>query len=820
MIERTLAHYRIVEKIGAGGMGEVYRARDERLERDVAVKVLPTGTLADEAARKRFRKEALALAKLSHPNIGHVYDFDTQDGVDFIAMEHIEGVTLSETLKSGPLREKEIAQLGAQMAEGLGAAHKENLIHRDIKPGNLRVTPEGRVKILDFGIAKLLEPVSPTAPTESFTETHALAGTLPYMAPEQLREGTADHRSDLYSLGVVLYEMATGKRPFEQRLSTALAADIQTKTPPSPRYHNPDIPSRLEDIILKCLEKDPAHRYQSAQDLLADFRRLGAAPVATLPARFVVRTEGVSIVKQGRSLVIDVKDKKGPVHVTVPLWVVIGALALAVLLVLILVMNVGGWRERLLGGSISPRPIESVAILPLDNLMNDSEQDYFVDGMTEAVITELSRIGALKVISRTSVMRYKGTDKSLPEIAADLGVDAIVEGSVLRSGDRVRITAQLIRAATDEHLWANKFDRNLGDILALQSDVAQAIAREIKIAVTPEEENRLARTRPVNPEAHEAYLKGRYFWNKKTEEALKTSLEYFERAIEKDSNYAAAYAGLADSYLHLAHFSGFPPQEAMAKAEAATLKALEIDLKLAEAHASLGHLRMHKWDWSGSEKEFKRAVELNPNYATVHYWYAALLSQIGRHPEAVAEINRALELDPLSLMINTTAGVGRYRARQYDLAIEQFQRTLAMDPNFVPARQDLGLVYVQKGFYDEAIAELREARELPGAGARGAAFLAYAYAVGGKTRQAFEILDELKEVSRQGRPPSYEIAAVHAALGQKDQAFAWLENAYVERDSWLVFLKVEPMFDPLRGDARFQDLLRRMNFPETSPRVQ
>ncbi|MFQ5694366.1 MAG: protein kinase [Terriglobia bacterium] len=825
MIGKTLSHYRIVEKIGAGGMGEVYRAHDERLDRDVAIKVLPAGTLTDETARKRFRKEALALAKLNHPNIETVHDFDTQDGVDFLVMEHIPGVTLSEKLATGPLPEKEIAHLGAQMAEGLAAAHKENIIHRDIKPGNLGVTPDGRVKILDFGIAKLLRPVSATATTESFTETHAMAGTLPYMAPEQLREGTADHRSDLYSLGVVLYEMATGQRPFQQKLSTALAADIQTKPPPAPRRHNATISARLEDLILKCLEKDPGLRYQSAAELVADLKRferdLGLSHVSGPPTPAsdegtLVQTGNVKIARRGDSMVIDVVEGKEAIHLAIPaksMKTTLGVVVVALMLVGAVLMERAGWFDGKPDLSATPA-ISSLAVLPLENLMGDSEQDYFVDGMAEALIADLAQIGSLKVISRTSAMRYKESDKSLPEIAQELGVDGLIEGSVLRAGDQVRITVQLIHGATDEHLWAESYERDLRDVLALQGEVAQAIAEEIKIAVTPEEEARLASARPVNPEAHEAYLKGRYFWNKRTEEALKTSLEYFARAIEKDSDYAAAYAGLADSYLHLAHYSGLPPQEAMAKAEAATLKALDIDLKLAEAHASLGHLRMHEWNWSVSEKELKRAVELNPNYAIVHYWYAALLSQMGRHPEAVAESDRAVELDPLSLMINTTAGAARYWARRYDPAIEQFQRTLALDPNFVPARQDLGLAYAQKGLYDEAVAELKEARNLPGAGARGAALLAYAYAVGGETRQAVEILDELKEVSKQGRLPSYEIAAVHAALGQKEQAFAWLEKAYGERDSWLVFVKVEPMFDPLRGDPRFQALLRRMNFPE------
>ncbi len=790
MIGKTLSHFRIVEKIGAGGMGEVYRARDERLERDVALKVLPTGTLADEAARKRFRKEALALSKLNHPNIATVFDFDTQDGTDFLVMELVEGVTLSDKLAVGPLGEKEITRLGAQLAEGLAAAHERRVVHRDLKPANLRVTPDGRLKILDFGLAKLVrsDVASATATTESFTETQAAAGTLPYMAPEQVRAENVDARSDFYAAGAVLYEMATGQRAFPETQAGRLMDAILNRAPQPPSGLNRRVSPGLEGIILKALEKEPENRYQSAKEIGVDLRRLGApgSAAAVLSARRPATRQRM-------------------------VWA--AGVALVALLAVLVGLNVGGLRDRLLGGVVLGQ-ITSIAVLPLENLMGDPEQDYFVAGMHEALITELSKIGALTVISRTSAMRYRSTDKSVPEIARELGVDAVVEGSVLRAGNTVRITAQLIEAATDRHPWADNFDRELRDVLALHSDVARAIAREIQVALTPEEETRLADARPVNPEAYEAYLKGRYFWNKKTEPDLETGLEYFERAIEKDSNYAAAYAGLADSYLHLAHYGGLPPQEAIANAEAATLKALDIDPKLAEAHASMGHLRMHEWNWSDSEKEFKRAVGLNPNYAITHYWYAALLSQMGRRPEARAEIRRALELDPLSPMISWSAGAGHYRARQYDLAIEQFRRTLAMHPEFPPAHQYLGLAYVQKGLYDEAVAELKEARKLPGADARGAAFLAYAYAVAGKTRQALEILDELNEMPGQRRLPSYEIAAVHAALGQKDQAFAWLEKAYGERDNWLVNVKVEPMFDPLRSDPRFQDLLRRMNFPE------
>ncbi len=792
MIGKTLSHYRIVEKIGAGGMGEVYRARDERLERDVALKVLPTGTLADEATRKRFRKEALALSKLNHPNIATVFDFDTQDGVDFLVMELVEGVTLSDKLAVGPLREKEITRLGAQMAEGLAAAHERRVVHRDLKPANLRVTPDGRLKILDFGLAKLVRPdvASATATTESFTETQAAAGTLPYMAPEQLRGEAVDGRTDIHALGAVLYEMATGQRAFPDRQPAQLTAAILQLPVSSPRTLNRRVSVELERVVLKCLEKEPENRYQSAKEIAVDLRRLGTpgSAAAVLSARRPATR---------RRMVLAV------------------GVSLVALLAVLVGLNVGGLRERLLGGA-APGQITSIAVLPLENLSGDPEQDYFVDGMTEALIAELAQIGALKVISRTSAMRYKHTDKSLPEIARELNVDAVVEGSVLHVGDRVRVTAQLIHAATDKHLWADTYDREFRDILALHSEVARAIAREIKVAVTPEEAARLASSRPVKPEAYEAYLKGRYHWNKRTGEGIKTGLKYFQHALEIDPGYALAYVGLADSYGLLPYYAGFRPEEAHPKGKAAARKALELDHTLAEAYASLGWVKyVFDLDWSGAEREFKHAIELKPSYATAHHWYAWYLAEAGRPDEAIAQFQRAQELDPLSLIISSAIGWQYYTVRKYDQAIAQLQKTLEMDPDFPRGHWFLGQAYVQKAMFEEAITEFQKAIAITGGKPEHIAALGHAYAASGKRHEAEKLLDELKELSKQKYIPSYALAVIHVGLGEKEQAFAWLEKAYEEHDPFLViFVRPDPAFDPLRADPRFQSLLRRMKFPE------
>jgi TolB-like protein/DNA-binding winged helix-turn-helix (wHTH) protein/Tfp pilus assembly protein PilF len=494
----------------------------------------------------------------------------------------------------------------------------------------------------------------------------------------------------------------------------------------------------------------------------------------------------------------------------------LAALGLLALVAVLVGLNVGGLRERLLGRA-APGQITSIAVLPLANLSGDPEQDYFVDGMTETLITELSKIRALTVISRQSVMQFKGTDKPLPEIARELNVDAVVQGSALHIGERVRITVQLIEAASDRNLWAENYDRELRDILALHSDVARAIASEIRIMLTPEEEARLARTRPVNPEAYEAYLKGRYFWNKRTEEGFKKAIGHFERAIASDPTYALAYSGVADSYILLggADYGALPPHEAIPKARSAALKALGIDSTIAEAHASMGGIKeQFEWDWNGSEREYKRALELNPSYATAHHWYAFLLMQVGQLEEALAEMKRAKELDPLSLIINADLGWAFYLARQYDDAISQLRSTLELDSKFVRARFLLGRVYTAEGMYEKAIPEFQKAVDLSGNSPVYVAGLGYGYAAAGKKSKAIELLNELAERAKQEYVAPYDVALVYVGLDQVDQAFIWLEKAYEVHSDFKDELKLVPILDPLRDDPRFQDLLRRMNFPE------
>jgi serine/threonine-protein kinase len=787
MIGQTLGHYRILEKVGAGGMGVVYRARDEQLERDVALKVLPSGTLDNEASRRNFRKEALALAKLNHPNIETVYEFATQDGMDFLVMEFVPGKTLADKLLNGVLPEKEVVALGMQIAAALGEAHERGIVHRDLKPRNIAITAKGQAKVLDFGLAKLLRPAS-VASTDTITDTQAIVGTLPYMSPEQLQGEAVDARSDIFTIGAVLYEMATNCRAFGERLPSRLVDTILHETPVTPRALNRRISAGLERIILKCLDKDPEQRYQSAKELLVDLRRLGE-PVSA-------RTNSPASIPKGRT-----KAARSAAYF------ITGLLGLTAI---VLGLNVGGWRTRLVGWT-SPPKIGSLAVLPLENLSHDPEQEYFADGMTEALITDIAKIGTLRVISRTSVMRYKGTKKPLSQIARELNVDAIVEGSVQHSGDKVRIDAQLIDARKDRNLWTESYQSDLSDVLTLQGNVARAVAGEVRAQLTPQESASISKSQTVNPRAYESYLQGRYFWNKRTAADLNAAIKSFNGAIALDPTYARAYAGLADSYATLGNNRLLPPDEAFPKAEAAAEKALSLDEDLAEAHASLAFAHWnYDFDWNVVDREYKRAIELNPGYATAYHWYSGYLSGMGRHSEAIAAVKKARELDPLSPRINANVGFILYFARQYDAAIEELQKTLQMDTTSNAPYLYLGMAYLQEGKSQEAIVALEKNSRISDTPAADSLDLAYGYAVARQRQDSLKLLHQVMAEPNKTYMPALWVARVYTALGEKEEALTWLRKAYDERSPQLPFLNVDPRWDPLRSEPRFQDLLRRM----------
>jgi serine/threonine-protein kinase len=786
MIGQTLGHYRILEKVGSGGMGVVYRARDEQLERDVALKVLPSGTLSNDASRRHFRKEALALAKLNHPNIETVYEFDTQDGMDFLVMEYVPGKTLADRLIGGALPEKEVIALGMQIAAALAEAHEHGIVHRDLKPANIALTEKGQAKVLDFGLAKLLRPRDETT-ADTLSSTHGAAGTLPYMSPEQLRGEQVDARSDIYTIGAVLYEMATYRRAFGEPLASRLIDSVLHQAPVPPRALNPRISPELERIILKCLDKNPEQRYQSAKELLVDLRRLEQS----ISGELVTPAPPPKRWSRGAKLAA------------------YGVVALVALAAMLTAIYAGGWRDRLLVRPRSPQ-IRSLAVLPFANLSGDADQDYFADGMTEALITDLGQIQALRVISRTSVMQFKGTRRPLADIARELNVDAIVEGSVSRSEGLALVTARLVYGPTDEQVWSKSYQRDPQNVLIMQGEVAGAIVGEIKVKLTGQEQARLASAHSINPAAHEAYLKGNYLrWG--TLEQRQRSKEYFEEAIGIDPNYAPAYAGLANYYV--SNF-GLHPRDAMPQARQYAQKALDLDLALADAHVVLGAVYFFgDRDWAGADREFKRAIELNPGDSEAHRTYSYYLSALGRQREAQAEARRAQDLDPLYILTQFTAGWVFYFARQYDKAAEQCQKALELDPNSAGAYDCLGMSYLARGMNDQAIAACQQAVRLSENAPSKTVGLGEAYAAAGRKPEAQELLGQLRERSTQTYVSPVFLARLYLASGEREQALARLTEAYEGRDPYLVWLNVDRAFDPLRADPRFQDLLRRIGFP-------
>ncbi len=778
MIGKRLSHYLIIEQVGAGGMGVVYRARDERLDRDVALKILSPSLVADDAARKRLRREALILSKLNHAHINLIYDVDSEDGVDFLVMEFIRGETLSHRLETGSFSEADVLSIGIQVAEALDEAHRSGIVHRDLKPGNVMLTERGVVKVLDFGLAKALE--SDHAGMESLTEAGHVAGTLPYIAPEQFRGAPINARSDIYSLGAVLYEIATGVRAFAQETAASLIDAILKDPPRNPSAIVPGISPALEGAILKALAKDPDRRYATAEEVVDALQGAGAT-----------RTTLVSTRTSGRRR----------------RWVIPVAAATALVLAASLVALFYP-RD---GAPKAPRRIESLAVLPLDDLSGDSKQGYFADGMTDALITRLAQISSLRVISRTSVMRYRGGDKSLPRIARELHVDAVVEGTVLRSGNRVRISAELVDAAADRHLWANTYEREVGDVFALQRDLAAAIADQVNVRLTSREREGLARADRVNPKAYDEYLKGRQEWATRTVAGLEAARRHFLNAADIDPRFALAYAGLADVYVLQDSYSGSRAEEALPLAEDAARKALAIDGQLAEAYPALGMVKLYaRWDWAGAEADFKHAIELRPSYATAHHWYSILLRDQGRFDEAIAEARRALELDPLSLIMNANLGDAYFFARRYPEAIRQHRIGRDLDPSFAPTHLYLAMAFAQNGDLDSAIVACRTARALSSDGAYALGGLGYVLARAGRNPEAERILDELQRLAVQGRTVPFDMGLVWMGLAKGDRALEWIDKARRKQPSGVKDLGVDPRFDALRDDPRFRKILREL----------
>ena len=781
-----LGSYVILATIGAGGMGEVYRARDTLLKRDVAIKVLAGWYSRDPEKLRQFQQEAEAAAALNHPNILSIYQIGDQDGVPYIVTELLQGQNLREHQGTVALPYQKALDYALQIAHGLAAAHAKRIVHRDLKPDNLFVTDDGRVKILDFGLAELM-PVEPpsdaNAPTAEYpVQAGKMLGTLRYMSPEQVRGQRADARSDIFAFGAILYEMFSGKRVFHGETHADVIGAILKENPPPLSQSAPDVPPGLERIIFRCLEKYPAQRFQSASDLAFALEALTDTRNAVQP------------------LPVGPTPRAGGGRWPRMLWFLLPILAL-----LLLGFRIG-WSYFSFRTSAE---IRSIAVLPFENLSGNPAEDYFVEGMTDELTTELANIGALRVVSRTSSMHYKSTTKTLPEIATELRVDGVIEGSVLRSDQTVRITTQLVDAKTDKQLWARSYTRELKDVVQLQSELAHDIAEEIRITVTPGEQQRLASSRAVSPEVHEAYLKGRYHLNQGTEDQFRLAKGYFEQAVKMDPNYAPAYAGLADYYWLT---NELPPRVAIPAEKEYALKALGLDDGLADAHATLAAVKYYgDWDWPGAEGEFKRAIELNPNSAEAHRMYSGFLSEMGSHDQALVEIRTARELDPISVITNVSAGWIFYYARQYDRAIEQCRNVLELDRQSISAHDCIGSAYLEKGSYEQALEEYRMAVTNSGNDPLRLASLGRAYAVAGRKTDAQEIATQLNNAAKTHYVPAYFLGIVYTSLGDKDTAFFWLQQAFQQHDSYLPRLKVEPALDPLRSDSRFAELLHRMN---------
>jgi serine/threonine protein kinase/tetratricopeptide (TPR) repeat protein len=776
VIGKRLSHYVIIEQVGAGGMGVVYRARDERLDRDVALKILSPSLVADDAARKRLRREALILSKLNHAHINMIYDVDSEDGVDFLVMEFIRGETLSHRLEAGRLSESDVLSIGVQVAEALEEAHRSGIVHRDLKPGNVMLTERGVVKVLDFGLAKALE--SDHSGMQSLTEAGNIAGTLPYMAPEQFGGAPINARSDVYSFGAMLYEIATGVRAFAQETAASLIDAILKDPPKNPSAIVPDISPALEGAILKAMAKDPNRRYATAGEVVDALQDAGATRTTLVSQRASRRRRG---------------------------WMIPVAAVTAAALAAAAVMLFHP------GGGAHSRRIESLAVLPLDDLSGDSSQGYFADGMTDALITRLAQISSLRVISRTSVMRYRGGDKSLPRIARELHVDAVVEGTVLRSGNKVRISAELVDGAADRHLWANTYERELGDVIALQRDLAAAIADQVNVRLTASEREGLARVDRVNPKAYDEYLKGRQEWATRTVTGLEAARRHFLIAADIDPRFALAYAGLADVYVLQDSYSGSRAEEALPQAEDAARNALAIDEQLAEAYPALGMVKLYaRWDWAGAEADFKHAIELRPNYATAHHWYSIVLRDQGRSDEAISEARRALELDPLSSIMNANLGDVYFFARRYPDAIRQHRIGRGLDPSFAPTHLYLAMAFAQNGDIDSAIVACQTARALSSDGSYALGGLGYVLARAGRRPEAHQILDQLQRLAAHGQTVPFDIGLVWMGLGDGDRALEWIDKARRTQPSGVKDLGVDPRFDPLREDPRFRKILREL----------
>ncbi len=797
MIGRTIAHFEVIEKLGEGGMGVVYKARDTGLDRFVALKVLQPDAVANPDRRRRFIQEAKSASALNHPNIVHIYEIGEADGSLFIAMEYVDGQTLDQCIRNGGLGMKEALRDALQIADAVATAHAAGIVHRDLKPGNIMVTGQGQVKVLDFGLAKLLEApeeVSPTDETHSIhnpaprTEEGVVIGTAAYMSPEQAEGKRVDARSDIFSFGAVLYEMVTRKRAFsgDTRMSTLSA--VMREEPPPMSQVGLAIPPELDKVVQRCLRKDPAKRAQHMSDVKVQLEEIredsNTSPVAQVHAA-----------------------QPAPVTTPAPVpetarpawkWAAVG-----VLVVLAAAAGAYLWRGQ------AAQPIDSLAVLPFTNVGGDPDKEYLSDGVTEGLTNALGQLANLKVASRASAGRVKDADPK--RAGTDLGVRAVLMGKVRTQGDSLAISVELVDARDSSHIWGEHYDRKMSDLVAVQQEITSSIADQLRHKLSGQDRQQLAKRYSANTEAYQLYLQGHYQIEKATPEGYAKGVEYMHKAIELDPAFALAYEGLSYANWFAVDLFGPSPHELMPSAKETAKKALEIDNTLAEAHADLAAVNfMYDFDWKGAEREYRRAIELKPGYARAHEYYGWYLLTMGRTEEGVAESRKAAQLDPLNLETNWTVGENLYFAHRYDEAAIYFQKTIEMDSNYWPAHSFLGLIFETRSDFPKAIAEFEQARKAELNSLWPLAELGHAYALSGRKAEAESSLKDLLERSRREYVPAFLVASIYVGLGDRDHAFAFLEKAYQDRSCLLTFLPMDPQMDPLRSEPRFKELLKKI----------
>jgi serine/threonine-protein kinase len=802
-VGQTINHYQVLGTLGIGGMGEVYLAYDTRLGRRIALKLLPHHFTADQDRLRRFEQEARAASVLNHPNVCVIYEVgETVDDRHFIAMEYVEGVTLRQRMAETRLKMSEVLDIAVQVASALTVAHAAGIVHRDIKPENIVVRSDGYIKVLDFGLAKLMEPQATdlvAAPgAKVTTDTGTMMGTSRYMSPEQVRGLAVDARTDIWSLGVMIYEMVTGEAPFNGETTSDVIVSILDREPQPLEHCGPSVPAELQEIVSKMLSKSREERYQTIEELAGKLKSLKqeleyaarnetAGELATRTGKQVKR-----LTSSAKYLIGGIKGHQKAVALT------------AAVLITTLAASAYFHFAR------SPTTIDSLAALPFVNVGADPNTEYLSDGITESLINSLSQLPNLKVISFSSVSRYRGQQIDPQAVARDLGVRALLVGKVIQRGDDLLVSAELVDARDNSHIWGEQYNRKLSGLLALQQEISREISGKLRQELSGEQKEQLTKRFTESPEAYQLYLKGRYHALRLTRAETDKGIAYFQQAIESDPNYARAYIGLAGAYTAMALTSDVPSWEVMPKAKAAALQAVKIDPSIAEAHANLGYVNFwYDWDWQAAEKEYRRALELNPNSADTHQAYAHLLSNIGRHAQALDEIKLARELDPLSLATNAIEGQILFFAGNYDAALDRLKKTIDLEPNFWLSHLFISRVFSAKGMHAEAIAAATKAKELSGA-TEAIALTGYGFAKSGETIKARTVLQELSTIATTRYVPSYNIAIVYNGLGEREKALDYLERGYEEKDLRMVFLKVDPKWNEFRSNARFISLLKRM----------